>query len=287
MGVKYDGAAIRSPRSQVVKSSDSQFLGSIPDVYERMLVPLIFADYARDLAKRVSSLMPTKVLEIAAGTGALTRELTSHLGARARIVATDLNEPMLKVAAARQEAGGQVEWRPADAVALPFETAAFDAVACQFGAMFFPDKVKGFGEVRRVLEPGGHFLFNVWDRLSENDFTYVAVQALSAVMAPNPTDFMSRIPHGYHDLTKVRADVVSAGLTVVSTETVGLISRGLSARDVAVALCQGTPMRGEIESRQFVSLEEATEVATRALVERYGHGPIEGRLSAHVVECAR
>ena len=268
-----------------MKSSDSQFLGSIPDLYERMLVPLIFAPYARDLADRVSKLRPTNVLEIAAGTGALTRELASHLGPTARIVATDLNEPMLQVAAARQQPGGQIEWRQADALALPFEAATFDAVACQFGAMFFPDKVQGFGEVRRVLEPSGHFLFNVWDRLQENDFTYVAVQALSAVMAPNPPDFMDRIPHGYHDLTKVCADVEAAGLTVVSTETVGCISRGESARDVAFALCQGTPLRSEIESRQLVSLEEATEVATRALADRYGHGPIEGRIRAHVVKC--
>ncbi len=268
-----------------MKSSDTEFLGSIPDIYERRLVPLIFADYARDLARRVSKLRPTNVLEIAAGTGALTRELAAHLGPNARIVATDLNEPMLRVAAARQQPGGQIEWRQADALALPFAAAAFAAAACQFGAMFFPDKRQGFGEVRRVLEPGGHFLFNVWDRLPENDFTYVVVQALSVVMASSPPDFMERIPHGYHDLTKVRADVEAAGLTVMSTETVGYISRGLSARDVAVALCQGTPMRSEIESRRSIGLEEATEVATRALVARFGSGPIEGRISAHVVEC--
>lgn len=280
----YHRLADAATEVRILKSSDSQFLGSIPDVYERMLVPIIFADYARDLAHRASKLRPTRVLEIAAGTGALTRELASQLGPNARIVATDLNEPMLRVAA-RKQTEGQVEWRQADALALPFEAAAFDAAACQFGVMFFPDKVKAFGEVRRVLEPGGHFLFNVWDRLSENDFTDVVVQALTALMPATPPDFMARIPHGYNDLAKVCADVASAGLIVMSAQTLGHISRGVSARDVAVALCQGTPLRSEIESRQSVSLEQATDVATRALIDRYGRGPIEGRLSAHMVEC--
>jgi ubiquinone/menaquinone biosynthesis C-methylase UbiE len=137
-------------------TSDTLFAGSIPDLYDRLLVPLIFEPYARDLAKRVSATKPQLVLETAAGTGAVTRALASSL-ADARIVATDLNQPMLDHAKARQSGNTRIEWKQADALALPFEDRTFDVVACQFGAMFFPDKVRGYREALRVLKPGGRF----------------------------------------------------------------------------------------------------------------------------------
>ena len=150
-------------------ATDKLFAGSIPEIYDRFLVPLIFEPYAVDLAGRVAALAPNDVLETAAGTGVLTRALSQQLPASTHIVATDLNQPMLDQAAKRQQAG-TVEWKQADALALPFADRSFDVVACQFGVMFFPDKVKGYKEARRVLRPDGRFLFNVWDRISENEF---------------------------------------------------------------------------------------------------------------------
>ena len=135
-------------------ATDKLFAGSIPEIYDRFLVPLIFEPYAADLARRVAALGPSDVLETAAGTGVLTRALAAPLAPATRIVATDLNQPMLDQAARRQPAGG-VEWRQADALALPFADRSFDVVACQFGVMFFPDKVQGYREARRVLRPGG------------------------------------------------------------------------------------------------------------------------------------
>jgi ubiquinone/menaquinone biosynthesis C-methylase UbiE len=149
---------------------DSQFAGSIPEIYDRFMVPLIFEPYARDLAVRIARARPRDLLETAAGTGVLTRAIVSKLPAHTRIVATDFNQPMIDYAAARSRQGG-VTWQQADALALPFEDRAFDVVACQFGVMFLSDKVKGFSEARRVLKPRGHFMFNVWDRISENEFS--------------------------------------------------------------------------------------------------------------------
>ena len=148
-------------------TDDRMFAGSIAEIYDRYLVPLIFESYALDLASRLVEANPLDVLETAAGTGVLTRATASHLPADARIVAIDLNQPMLSRARARQSQDGRIEWKQADALALPFENQSFEAVVCQFGVMFFPDKVQGYLEAWRVLKPGGRFLFNVWDQISE------------------------------------------------------------------------------------------------------------------------
>ena len=175
-------------------TTDKLFAGSIPEIYDRFLVPLIFESYARDLAERVAKVKPLDVLETAAGTGALTRAISSMLPAHARIVATDLNQPMLDHAAAKQPRDNRITWQQADALALPFEDQRFDVVACQFGVMFFPDKVQGYREARRVLKPGGHFLFNAWDRIAENEFVGVVTQVLAALFPQDPPDFVARTP---------------------------------------------------------------------------------------------
>jgi len=162
-------------------ASDKAFTGLIPQIYDRLLVPMIFAPYAQDLARRIKQHAPRDVLETAAGTGALTSALAAELPATTQITATDLNEPMLAQARAHLSDKRQIRWQQADALALPFGDASFDVVACQFGAMFFPDRVKGYAEARRVLRPGGRLFFNVWDRIEENDFSNVVHQALRQV----------------------------------------------------------------------------------------------------------
>jgi len=264
-------------------TDDKLFAGSIPEVYDRFLVPLIFEPYARDLAERIARAEPRDILETAAGTGVLTRAIASRLPAHTRIVATDLNQPMLDQAAARQAPPDRVTWRQADALALPFEDRAFDVVACQFGVMFFPDRVKGYGEARRVLRPRGRFLFNVWDRISDNEFADVVTGALAMVFPQDPPLFMARTPHGHHDVRKIREELAAAGFTDVSIETVDHRSRAPSPRDAAVAYCQGTPLRNEIVTRDASRLDAATTAATEALARRFGSGPIDGRIRAHVI----
>jgi ubiquinone/menaquinone biosynthesis C-methylase UbiE len=266
---------------------DKLFAGSIPEIYDRFMVPLIFESYARDLAGRLADVEPQDVLETAAGTGVLTRSLASRLPAHARIVATDLNQPMLDQAAASEHTKGRVTWRQADALALPFEDRSFDAVACQFGAMFFPDKVKGYKEARRVLKSGGRFFFNVWDKISENEFADVVTDALATVFPHDPPRFMARTPHGYHDVAKLREELAMADFASISIETRGDISRASSPRDAAIAYCQGTPLRNEIEARGPPGLEAATQACTEALALRFGNSPVEGRIRAHVITAVR
>jgi ubiquinone/menaquinone biosynthesis C-methylase UbiE len=263
-------------------ATDKLFAGSIPEIYDRFLVPLIFESYARDLAERLARLEPREVLETAAGTGVLTRAMASPLPAQARIVATDLNQPMLNHAQS-QSPDGRITWRQADALALPFEDRSFDVVACQFGAMFLPDKVQGYREARRVLKRGGHFFFNVWDRISENEFADVVTQALATLFPQDPPRFMARIPHGYHDVETIRAELTAAGFAEISVVTVDGKSRASSPRDPAIAYCEGTPLRNEIEARDASRLQAATRTAAEALERRIGKGPIEGRIRAHVI----
>ena len=263
-------------------AADKVFAGSIPELYDRLLVPLIFEPYARDLAGRVAAASPQDALETAAGTGVLTRALTKRLAAGTRLTATDLNQPMLDQAA-KQTPDRGIVWRQADALALPFADRSFDAVACQFGVMFFPDKVQGYREARRVLKPGGRFLFNVWDKIADNEFADVVTQALAEVFPNDPPRFMARTPHGYHDVNKIREELAAAGFTGVAVHTIAERSKAPSPRDPAVAYCQGTPLRNEIEARDASGLENATRKAAEALERRFVGGAVDGRIQAHVI----
>jgi SAM-dependent methyltransferase len=273
--------------STSVPGSDKVFAGSVPALYDTHMVPLIFAPYAPDLAARLAARPIARLLEVAAGTGVVTRALDSALPASVSIVATDLNPAMLE----RARAVGTkraVDWRAADAMQLPFEDGSFDAVVCQFGAMFFPDKAKAFAEARRVLRRGGLFLFNVWDRIEENEFADTILEALASVFPDDPPRFMARTPHGYHDRAAIERDVAGGGFRVPPRiDTVAHRSRASSARIPAIAYCQGTPWRGEIEARDAKGLERATDAAESALARRFGTGAVDGKIQAHVVSVER
>jgi SAM-dependent methyltransferase len=199
------------------------------------------------------------------------------------IVATDLNQPMLDHAAV-VGTKRPVEWRQADAMHLPFDDATFDAVVCQFGVMFFPDKVKAFSEARRVLKPEGVFVFNVWDRIEDNEFADTVSVALESVFPNDPPRFMARTPHGYYDRSQIARDLAQGGFTTLPRiDTVAARSRAKSPREPAIAYCQGTPLRNEIESRDAARLAEATDVAAEAIARRFGRGGVDGKVQAHVV----
>ena len=266
---------------------DSLFAGSIPQLYERYLVPLIFKPYAVDLADRVARRKPSRVLEVAAGTGVVTRELAVVLAPEVSISATDLNQPMLDHAAALGTAR-PVEWKQADAMHLPYPDATFDVVACQFGAMFFPDKAQAYAEARRVLRPGGAFIFNVWDRIEQNEIAEVVTQALESPFAADPPRFMARVPHGYHDASAIARDLAGGGFArTPEFVTLPARSRADSPRTAAVAYCQGTPLRNEIEARAPGRLTEVTDLAAAAIARRFGDGAVDGKIQAHVIAVQR
>jgi len=265
-----------------MSEGDRVFSGSIPALYERYLGPLIFRPYAVDLAERVANTRASHVLETAAGTGILTRALARLLPETTAIVATDLNRPMLDFAAAQPGTAG-VTWRGADALALPFHDRSFDVVACQFGAMFFPDKVSAYREAGRVVRPGGRFVFSVWDRIEKNEFADVVTTAVAALFPGDPPSFLRRTPHGYHDLARIRGELAAAGFAQILVETIEHRSQAPGYTDPAIGFCQGTPLRNEIEARDAARLDEATDAAATALGSRFGFGPIDGKIQAYVI----
>jgi SAM-dependent methyltransferase len=263
--------------------TDTRFAGSIPELYDSHLVALIFEPYAADLAKRVAARHPSRVLETAAGTGVVTRAMAAALPTQVEMIATDLNQPMLDRAAAIG-APRPVTWQQADATRLPFDDASFDIVVCQFGVMFFADKARAFSEARRVLRRGGALLFNVWDRIEENEFADTVTAALAGLFPTDPPRFMARTPHGYFDRQVISRDLAEAGFSAPPRfETIAARSRAASARVPAVAYCQGTPLRNEIEARSGGGVEKATSACATAIAERFGTGPVEGKIQAHVV----
>jgi SAM-dependent methyltransferase len=264
-------------------SSDKVFAGSIPELYDTYLVPLLFEPYARDLAQRLARLPLSRVLEVAAGTGVVTRALTATLEDTVSIVATDLNQTMIDQAIAHGT-HREVTWRQADVMALPFGNAAFDAVVCQFGVMFFPDKPAAFAEIRRTLKPGGLFLFNVWDRIEENEFADVVTNALELLFPDEPPRFLERTPHGYHDQDTITRDLAAAGFSAPPAfHTLAARSRAASCEHPPIGYCQGTPLRNEIEARDASRLAEATAVAAEAIAKRFGRAAVDGKIQGIVV----
>lgn len=262
-------------------SNAAQFVGDIPKHYDEHLGPIIFADYAADLARRAAALGPGGVLELAAGTGISTRALRAALPASTPLVATDLNPPMLEIAKRKFELGANVTFTPADAMALPFPDAAFDLVACQFGVMFFPDKVAAFRETRRVLKRGGAFLFNVWGAMAANPFSQIAVAVGARFFPDNPPKFYNT-PFGYFDPAIVRADLAEAGFADVSHEVVRIDKEVRDWRHFAIGTIYGNPIIAEIEAHPTVKAEDMLAATIAALRERFGPEPTRMPLEALV-----
>lgn len=262
-------------------STDSRFAGSIPELYDTVLVPMMFLDYAEDVAAEVAGAAPHDVLETAAGTGAVTRALHRRLPS-ATITATDLSPAMLERAATVLPPSDHVRWTPADAQDLPFDDDSFDAVVCQFGAMFFPDRAGAYTEAHRVLRPGGHLALVLWGRIEDNEATLAVDGALATLFPDDPPPFLRRTPFGYTDVATIRAELEDAGFTDVDIRSIEHRSRPTSARDIAISHCQGSPVANVLAERHLDPVRVTTDV-TRILEERWGDKPFAGRLSANIV----
>jgi SAM-dependent methyltransferase len=268
-------------------NADSLFVGSIPQLYDQLMVPMIFEPYAEDISNRVSAFSPQDILEIAAGTGAVTRALAKRLGPNVRVTATDLNQPMLDLSAASLAGDQRFAFAQADAQDLPFEDASFDTVMCQFGVMFFPDQRRAFDEAFRVLRPKGHYVFNVWGSLQENAFVHSIASTLTTEFPDNPPVFMQRTPHGFHDTRPLVALLEAVGFSVTDVSTLDHLSKAATPMDAAMGYCQGSPLRAEILARDPEGLGRITSLVAAGLERDFGQGPITGDIRAHVVTAIR
>ncbi|MEO6503362.1 MAG: class I SAM-dependent methyltransferase [Jatrophihabitantaceae bacterium] len=256
--------------------TDSQWVATMPEVYDTRLGPALFAPFASPVAAAAARLAPRRVLELAAGTGILTAELLRALP-DAAVTATDLNPAMVSWAAGRVPGP---TWLAADAQRLDLPDAAYDLVVCQFGVMFFPDKAAAFTEAARVLEPDATLLFTVWDRVETSQFPAAMVDSLTAVLGDRAPDFVVRVPHGYHDPDRIASDLQAGGLVVDGLERVVLRGRS-TAQELTEGFCLGTPLRFALQERG--SLESLTRSLQEEMVARLGAGPVSSDLAAYLV----
>ena len=257
----------------------SAFVGSIPENYDRYLGPTFTQPNARELVKRLSVSPGAQVLELACGTGILTRILRDHLPADARLIATDLNPPMMDLAAAKFSSEDQVDWRQADANDLPFDDSSFDAIVCQFGVMFFPDKARAFAESHRVLKPGGQLLFNVWDSLEHNDVPRVGREVVSSFFDNDPPTFFN-VPFSFYDRDEIRSLLEGAGFTDIEITALPMEATAPSAADLAIGLVEGNPILTAIQERMPERIPEIRNAVAEAVRAQFGDAPVRARMQA-------
>lgn len=259
----------------------NQFVGSIPGNYDNGLGPNIFHDYAEDIARRAGASGAGNVLELAAGTGIVSRKLRDALAPRARLVVTDLNPPMLEVARGKFRDDEGVEFIQADAMALPFGDSEFDLIVCQFGVMFFPDKVASFREAARVLRPGGRYIFNTWGSMAANPFSEIVHDVTARFFPDNPPGFY-RVPFSYADPATVKAELQGAGWADVEHDTVPLRKTVTDLAGFARGLVFGNPLIDEIEQRGGVDAGDVMAAIIDEFQDRLGPEPITMPLEASV-----
>ncbi len=259
--------------------SHTKFVASVPANYDQYLGPLIFHVYAEDIAARTPVPEGGSVLEIAAGTGIGTRFLRDTLPPEVPIVATDLNDDMLKIAREKFSEPENVELRTANAMSLPFEDSSFDAVVCQFGIMFFPHKRDSMLEVARVLKPGGHYLFNVWDTYEHNHLAQVVTQTLARIFPEDPPRFFD-VPYGSCNIDEYKAMLGETGFGDVEIAVLPRISECPGARDVAMGYIMGTPVRSEIAQRNPDILDDITDAVEQDIAQAFGHGAVSEKMQA-------
>ncbi len=265
-------------------SNAAQFTGNVPERYDRYLVPLLFEPYAADLVARLPQGDELRVLELAAGTGAVTRMLREALPEGSTLVATDLNDAMVSYARDAVTSPG-IEWLAADAQQLPFDDGSFDVVVCQFGFMFLPDKVQGLREARRVLADGGVLLANVWHPREENTVAHIVQQLLDERFPDGGPRFLDT-PYGYGDHDGLRADLAAAGWENVDLDEVRTTGQSASAEDAALGYLTGTPLSFELADRGAEPESFGAELARR-LAAQGGERPYTTELAATVITASR
>ena len=258
------------------------FSGSIPQNYETYLGPLFFEPFALDLAQRIHYLRPGALLEVAAGTGRLTKHLPDMLPNGAIIVATDVNPAMVDYAKEHLKEYTSIEWDVVDAVSLPYQNKQFDCVVSQFGVMFYSDRRKAYAEAYRVLRPGGVFLFNAWDHLNRNPAARLTDEVLSHFF-PTDTPAFYKIPFSYHDANQIREDIESAGFEIASMQVLRLTGYAASAKDAARGLLEGTPAFTAITERDESLLPAMKAALAEDLANLFGEKDLHVPLQARVV----
>ena len=266
-----------------MQSHDARFVGSIPVAYDQHLGPVLFEVHAKDIAGRLQITPGMRVLEVASGTGIVTRHLLERLPADAKLVATDLNAPMVDYAREALPPDPGLELRTADAQVLPFADASFDAYVCQFGIMFFPDKALALREAKRVLKPGGQLLFNVWRPQAENPFAATVQALVLRRFAENPPQFY-KVPFSWGDPAVILPALQAAGFQDGSCTPLTNTIEPESPEHFARGLILGNPLSLELADRGITDIEALIAEAADAIAAACGRSPCRIEMNTVMVQ---
>lgn len=263
-------------------ASTVAFAGSVPANYEQYLGPILFEPYALDMMKRLPKASLNNVLEIACGTGRVTKHLLNTLTENGKLVATDLNPDMIEVAK-QKVADNRIEWQVADALQLPFADNIFDAVICQYGVMFFPDKPKGFAEAYRVLKPGGIFLFNAWDNIEFNPAINILNNVLQEEFGEEAPNFLKEGPYSFYDQEQIKLLLKDACFKKNELEVVKVASSFSSINDLAKGFLEGSPLFSYLQEKDKDKREVVSEKIRQQLISKYGENA--GTVNLQAIVC--
>lgn len=277
-----------APTSSTTSTSPTgapSFSGSVPKTYHDFLGPLIFDAYARDMAGRAKAVLKerSRVLELACGTGIVTNMLAELLGPGASLLATDISEPMLNLARNNFMGSPGVAFQAVDACSLPFEDGAFDLIVCQYGVMFFPEKARAMQHARRVLAPGGTYLFNIWDSFEHNPIPRTVHETVTGLLPTNPIPFLAKMPFGYSDRAEIERVTRAGGFTNVRLESIEFPCSAPSAADAARAWVEGTPILAGLAERGITDPTPVRQAVEKVLKEKFGERPCKATMRAIVV----
>ncbi|MDL2405002.1 class I SAM-dependent methyltransferase [Rhizobium calliandrae] len=262
-----------------MNTDSARFVGDIPQHYDTGMGPIIFADYAADTARRAAAFRPGRVLEIAAGTGIVTRRLRDALPSGVSLTATDFNAPMLEIARKKFGSADQIDFQTADATQLPFAADSFDAIVCQFGLMFFPDKDKAHREAHRVLSPGGAYLLSVWDRMDYNPYSLIAHEVVGRLFPADPPQFYT-VPFSCAPIDPIKESLIDAGFSDITISVLRLEKEIYDTAAFARGLVYGNPAAEQIRSRQGAQPQQVFEAILQEIRRAFGDKPARMPLQA-------
>ena len=261
-------------------ASITAFTGNVPLNYETYLGPLFFEPYAQDLADRLPNNKYGKILELACGTGRVTKYLVQKLREDGTLVATDLNEAMLSIGR-EKVADPRIQWSRVDAHELPYDEESIELIVCQFGVMFFQDRPEAFKEAFRVLKSGETFLFNTWDHIRHNTLTEVTRKVMDQIFPNDPAPFLTKGPFSFFDKEQIHQLLADTGFRDITIDTVRITSTATSVQDCLNGIVDGTPIAAYLQERNTPA-EEVKEKVAAALEVYKGNGVLNLPMQAHV-----